>query len=190
MPLSLLVCAFLTFKASTGHSRILATSKATLPCPRTTAVSQLRSGLSWIKDTWKKVGKVENTGENDWVALSDTTSHLLTVGHPVVPAHEVFGWVHTSQVLSWNPHAAVSLCPVTLSDHLDETKRERQFDFYIQVISSRRSMQASCSHQDHGVVRLLQFADTYVLTNVHVAVEAAAWVFSCLRESIDDILIR
>lgn len=42
-------CVFLTFKMSMGDSRILATSKATLPCPRTTAVSQLRFGLSWME---------------------------------------------------------------------------------------------------------------------------------------------
>lgn len=39
----------LAFKMSMGDSRILATSKATLPCPNMTAVSQLRSGLSWRK---------------------------------------------------------------------------------------------------------------------------------------------
>ena len=36
-----------TFKISRGDSRILATSRATLPWPRITAVSQLRSGFSW-----------------------------------------------------------------------------------------------------------------------------------------------
>lgn len=37
---------FLTFRKSRGDRRILATSRATLPCPRTIAVSQLRSGFS------------------------------------------------------------------------------------------------------------------------------------------------
>lgn len=42
----------LTSSCSGGVSRIRATSRATFPCPRITAVSQLRSGASWRGEVW------------------------------------------------------------------------------------------------------------------------------------------
>ena len=66
--------ALLTIKMSIGDSRILATSKATLPCPRMTAVSQLRSGHSC---TEKKSRKYLECGNASLKKHTHTHSFLL-----------------------------------------------------------------------------------------------------------------
>lgn len=126
----------LAFKMSMGDSRILATSKATLPCPNMTAVSQLRSGLSWRKKSnrwdreavflvkWSNFVEALFDGWKHLVCLCETLtwkSYLSTAGESVVPAHKVFGRVHTSQVFARYSHAPVSLCTITLSHNLQSS---------------------------------------------------------------------
>lgn len=48
-------------------------------------------------------------------------SYLSTAGESVVPAHKVFGRVHTSQVFARYSHAPVSLCTITLSHNLQSS---------------------------------------------------------------------
>lgn len=71
-------CVFLTFKMSTGDSRTLATSKATLPCPRMTAVSQLKSGLSWIEKNNNNKKQSDNNRETEIWWQTNTTGNRNT----------------------------------------------------------------------------------------------------------------
>lgn len=73
---------------------------------------------------WSNFVEALFDGWKHLVCLCETLtwkSYLSTAGESVVPAHEVFGRVHTSQVFARYSHAPVSLCTITLSHNLQSS---------------------------------------------------------------------